>query len=98
MKSREFLRGVSAGIALISFSLMPSMAPAAERQDLIYQRAEQYKDEALTTLGRLVNIDSGTGDTAGVNATATIVTEELKALGAHVDVSPNSVGEGDNYV
>src|SRR5262249_6767873 len=98
MKGRGVLRAVCAGIALMSFLATPQMATATERDDSLYRKAFEFKDETLALLGRLVDIDSGTGDTNGVNATAAIAMQELKSLGARVETFHNAVGEGENYV
>ncbi len=52
-------------------------------------RAEYHKEAALKLWERLVNIDSQTGDEAGLKQVAAIAIEELTALGASIDVAPS---------
>ena len=47
---------------ILGLSLCTALAAlAAERNQQVYEGAEQCKDDALKLLERLVNIDSGTG-------------------------------------
>jgi glutamate carboxypeptidase len=89
--------GFACAIALLA-AWLPQSAAAAARDDRIYQRAEQYKGEALRLLERLVNIDSGTGDHSGIGAIAAIAREELSRIGARIETVPNTNGPGENMV
>lgn len=51
----------------------------AEPHKAIRADAEQYKDEALKLLERLVNIDSGSGYVPGLTKVSDIAIEELKS-------------------
>jgi glutamate carboxypeptidase len=98
MKPRVLLRWfVAAGLAVFA-CCMPASADAAASNDQVYDRAQQYQDEAVALLGRLVNIDSGTGDHQGMSAIAAIATAELRALGGAIEFVPNSNGPGENIV
>jgi glutamate carboxypeptidase len=98
MKPRVLLRWfVAAGLAVFA-CCMPASADAAASNDQVYDRAQQYQDEAVALLGRLVNIDSGTGDHQGMSAIAAIATAELRALGGAIESVPNSNGPGENIV
>ena len=70
----------------------------AEPLKPVYDKAQQFKDDALNFLGRLVSVDSGTGDEHGVNGVGALVTEELKKLETRVEISPAKPAAGDNIV
>jgi glutamate carboxypeptidase len=52
--------------------------------------AEQYQPEALKLLERLVNIDSGSGYEPGLKQVSEIAIDELKKLGATIELVPNT--------
>ena len=86
-------------VALVMLMLGGSVAPAAEANKLILDRAEHHKADALKLWERLVNIDSGTGDVEGARKITGMLAAELKALGMTVETSPAEVaGLGDNTV
>ena len=64
-------------VALVMLMLGGSVAPAAEANKLILDRAEHHKADALKLWERLVNIDSGTGDAEGLKEVSAIVIEQL---------------------
>ncbi|CAN7545786.1 glutamate carboxypeptidase [Pseudoduganella sp. LjRoot289] len=63
-------------------------AGAAEANQPLLAKAEQARPEALQLLERLVNIDSGTFNGAGLDRVGAVVQEELAKLGAKVETSP----------
>ena len=71
------------------------LSSAADANPKVLSAAEAYRADALHLLERLVNIDSGTGNEAGLSQIGTIVTEELRKTGAHVETAsaaPAAVG------
>jgi glutamate carboxypeptidase len=64
----------------------------------ILDRAEHHKEAALKLWERLVNIDSGTGDAEGLSAVGATAIEELKKLGATVELVSSAPAAGDNIV
>lgn len=54
--------------------------------------------EALAFLAQLVNIDSGTGNEAGVNQVGAIVATQLRQLGATIESHPAKPAAGNNIV
>ena len=79
----RFLRkfGLGMGLALG----IASPAAFAQPDNHVYQQAALYKNEAVQLLERLVNIDSGTHDEAGLEQVSGIAIGELKKLGARVE-------------
>ncbi len=67
-------------------------APAwsAEPHKQMQADAEQYKAEALKLLERLVNIDSGSGYEPGLTQVRDIAVDELKKLGATIELVPDA--------
>ena len=98
--SRARLDRVGTAIIAASAMLAVAVLPVwAEPNRAVLERAESYKEPALKILERLVNIDSGSADGAGLEAVAKIVTAELEALGAKVESSPaGEPGKGSNVV
>ncbi|MCA5967570.1 M20/M25/M40 family metallo-hydrolase [Pseudomonas sp. P129] len=95
---RSFSRSplaVHLALALALTALAP--AAMAEPHKAIQADAEQYKDEALKLLERLVNIDSGSGYVPGLTKVSDIAIEELKKLGATIELVPNTP-EASNHV
>ena len=85
-------------VALVMLMLGGSVAPAAEANKLILDRAEHHKADALKLWERLVNIDSGTGDAEGLKEVSAIVIEQLVKLGASIELSSAKPAVGDNIV
>ena len=71
---------------------------AADANPQVLSAAEGYRGDALHLLERLVNIDSGTGDEAGLGQVGTIVADELRAAGANVETVPAAPAIGNNIV
>ncbi len=58
--------------------------PVPAKDAAMYAQALQARAEASALLELLVNIDSGTGNEAGIDRGGAIVAAELRALGAHI--------------
>jgi glutamate carboxypeptidase len=86
---------VSATVTIVALAAAPIRA---EPNKQVYERAQQYKEEAIKLWERLVNIDSGTGDEQGLKEVGAIATEELKKLGAKLETFPAKLAVGDNIV
>jgi glutamate carboxypeptidase len=92
---------IAAGRALAAAVLLlgtAGVAPAAEANKPILDSAGRQQSGAIKLWERLVNIDSGTGDMAGVNAVGAVAVEELKKLGAAIETIPALPAFGDNIV
>jgi glutamate carboxypeptidase len=88
---------VSATVAIVALTATPERV-RAEPNKQVYEKAQQYKDEAIALWERLVNIDSGTGDEQGLKEVGAIAIEELKKLGAKLETFPAKPAVGDNIV
>ncbi|KPY88872.1 Glutamate carboxypeptidase [Pseudomonas caricapapayae] len=95
---RSFSRSPLAAQLALALALT-ALAPAAlaEPHKAIQADAEHYKDDALKLLERLVNIDSGSGYVPGLTKVSDIAIEELKQLGATIELVPNTP-EASNHV
>ena len=91
---------MATGRALAAMLLLatPGMAPAAEANKPLLDSAARQQPGAIKLWERLVNIDSGTGDMEGVNAVGAVAVEELKKLGAAIEMVPALPAFGDNIV
>lgn len=89
-KRMSVTRGMAAAlVALAGASAGSAAAAQAGKVDqALLAEAEQAKSEALKLLERLVNIDSGTFNGAGLDRVGAIAMEELKRLGAKVETFP----------
>lgn len=87
----NFYRSVTAASLGLTFALgMVAPAAFAEPHKQVQADAEQYKGEALKLLERLVNIDSGSGYEPGLTQVRDIAIDELKKLGATIELVPNT--------
>ena len=82
--------------ALLSCAARLSCAADANAQ--VLSAAEAYRGDALHLLERLVDIDSGTGNEAGLKQIGGIVADELRAAGAHVELISAAPAVGDNIL
>ena len=73
-------------------------ACAADANPGVLSAAEGYRGDALRLLERLVNIDSGTGDAAGLGQVGAIVADELRAAGADVQTVTAAPTVGNNIL
>ena len=92
---------IATGRALVAAVLLlgaASVAPAVEANKPLLDSAARQQPGAIKLWERLVNIDSGTGDMEGVNAVGAIAVEELKKLGAAIEMVPALPAYGDNIV
>ncbi len=85
------------GVAFAMLAL-GGTASAADANKQILERAEHHKADALKFWEKLVNIDSGTGDTDGLKEVSAIVMEQLVKLGASIEISSAKPAVGDNIV
>lgn len=85
-------RNMWMGLALAA--LLPTLQ--AEPVKGVYERSVGYKDEALQLLERLVNVDSGSGNTAGLDSVRGIAIEELQKLGGKIETFPATPHPGTN--
>jgi glutamate carboxypeptidase len=99
LAKRRYAHGVvaSAVLALVALAVAGERS-CAEPNKQIIERAQHYKDDVLKLWERLVNIDSGTGDEQGLKEVGAIATEELKKLGAAIEIFPAKPAVGDNVV
>ncbi|RDK04913.1 M20/M25/M40 family metallo-hydrolase [Cupriavidus lacunae] len=74
------------------------LSTAADANPKVLSAAESYRGEALHLLERLVNIDSGTGNEAGLSQIGTIVADELRKAGAKVETVSATPAVGNNIL
>ena len=73
--------------ALALAGCLPFAQPAgAQPQPRVLELAQQQKQPLMDTLKSLVEIESGSRDTAGLARLADLIAGRLRALGAHVDL------------
>lgn len=95
---------IYATTGLVSFILMivfllGQIGPAvAERNPVLYDKAQNAQSEFLTILETLVNIDSGTGDQKGLTQVENFVIQQLKAVGATVNTTNAAPSAGRNIL
>ncbi len=74
-------------------------ASAQARDEALLAAATAEQSAVVTTLERLVNIETGSGDADGLGAMASLLEAELKSLGATVTRQPATAPAiGDNIV
>ena len=88
--TRKFILGATLALMIGSVSAEPNKP--------ILDRARHYEADALKLLERLVNIDSGTGYADGLVQIGAIAVEELRQLGADIEILPAKPAVGDNIV
>jgi glutamate carboxypeptidase len=77
----------------------PALAAPGGKQGPVWQGAERLRPQQLALLERLVNTDSGTGDTESGQKVQGLVAEQLRALGMAVRMAPaEAPGLPDNLV
>ncbi len=94
-RSRSLL-ATSLGLTLALGAFTPSAFAEPHKQ--VLADAEQYKGEALKLLERLVNIDSGSGYEPGLTQVSDIAIEELKKLGATIELVPNTPDKSNHVL
>src|ERR1700734_667496 len=85
----------------LALALLPCTDADASphRNDSVYQAAVADRSGALDLLKEIVDIDSGTGDTAGGAKVEAVLAGRLKAIGAKVRSEPaEAPGLPDNLV
>lgn len=76
-----------------------AVGPArAETNKPLLDRAISYQPEAVALLGRIVSIESGTGDEKGVNDVGAVVLEQLKALSPTIERYSAAPAAGTNLM
>ncbi|WP_199031002.1 M20/M25/M40 family metallo-hydrolase [Ralstonia sp. ASV6] len=74
------------------------LSRAADADPKVLSAAENYRGDALQLLERLVNIDSGTGNEAGLSQVGSIVADELRKTGAEVQTVSAAPAVGNNIL
>jgi len=94
------LRGWASAVLMLALSAALAVPTVAnDTNQRVLNRAEFHKDASLKLWARLVDIDSPTGDAEGLNAVGAIAAEELRQLGASIELVPNNPAEaGANVV
>jgi glutamate carboxypeptidase len=82
----------------LASSLCFSSASFAQKDAPLLQAAEARKTAFVSDLEQLVNIDSGTGDAAGLAKIEAILVARLKALGADVRLQPSEAPVVGNII
>jgi glutamate carboxypeptidase len=86
-------------LAALYAALLVTPAFAAARNEKVYAAVDANRVGFLDLLGRIVNIDSGTGDVAGGAKVTTLLADRLKALGGEIRRVPGEApGLPDNLV
>lgn len=102
MPARKFI--VYTTVGLLSFILTivlllgQSGFAVAERNSVLFDKAQKAQSEFLTMLETLVNIDSGTGDQKGLTQVENFVIQQLKAVGATVKITNAAPSAGRNIL
>lgn len=86
------------GILTALFLLGQFSSVVSSPDDEIYSKAKEAQLPFLATLKTLVNIDSGTGNSKGLEKVENIVIEELQSVGAEVKTVPATPSAGRNIV
>jgi glutamate carboxypeptidase len=86
------------GLAALA-TISAGQVQAAGPDQRILKAATAARADQIALLGRIVNIDSGTGDAAGAAKVMALLAPELKAIGMAVEMIPaEAPGLGDNLV
>jgi glutamate carboxypeptidase len=83
---------------LLAACALALLAPALQAQPVkaVHDLATNYKAESLQLLEKLVNIDSGSGDFAGLEQVRGVVVDELTRLGGKIETFPATPHPGKN--
>jgi glutamate carboxypeptidase len=86
-------------LAALCATLLVTPGLAASRDDKVYAAVQANRAGFLDLLGRIVNIDSGTGDVAGGARITALLANRLKAIGAETHYEKaEAPGLPDNLV
>ncbi|MGA3981727.1 M20/M25/M40 family metallo-hydrolase [Ralstonia nicotianae] len=85
-------------LALAALLLCAAPLSHADANPKVLAAAERYRGDALQLLERLVNIDSGTGNEAGLSQVSAIVVDELRKTGAQVETASAAPAAGNNIL
>src|SRR5262249_76752 len=99
LAERRYAYGVvaSAALALVALAVAGERS-CAEPNKQIIERAQHYKGDVLRLWDRRGKTDCGTGQEQGLKEVGAIATEELKKLGAAIEIFPAKPAIGDNVV
>lgn len=82
----------------LALSLAFCASSYAQKDEALLKAVEGRKASVIADIGKLVNIDSGTGYTEGLTKIEAILVERLKALGADVKLTPADAPAVGNIV
>jgi glutamate carboxypeptidase len=83
---------------VLACALLAGNAMAQKPHQATLDAATQQKEEALKLLERMVNIDSGSANTEGLDKVRAMAVEELRKLGARIETFPAEPHPGTNVV
>ena len=83
---------------VLACALLAGNAMAQKPHQATLDAATQQKEEALKLLERMVNIDSGSANTEGLDKVREMAVEELRKLGARIETFPAEPHPGTNVV
>src|SRR5437773_1809040 len=100
LRTCELSRARAFFCAALAIVAVSSVSPSYARPDArVLASAKKCEPKARALLQQLVQIDSGTGDVAGLAAMGAILKTELESLGDHVETVPAVAPAcGDNVV
>src|SRR5690349_9050864 len=84
--------------AVLACALFAGSAMAQKPHQGALDAATQQKEEALKLLEQMVNIDSGSANTEGLDKVREIVVAELRKLDARIETFPAEPHPGTNVV
>lgn len=90
---KQFL---SLTLAVAIYAVAP--VHAADQNVQLLEKAQSYKSEVTDLIKQMVNIDSGTGDEAGVDKVGAIAIKELTKLGAKIETRSSAPAVGKNIL
>lgn len=93
-----FSRSLLACALTASLAMGIATPASAEPHEKVLADAQQYKEEALKLLERLVNIDTGSGYEPGLTEVRGIAVDELKKLGFTIETFPNTPPDKSQHV
>lgn len=83
---------------VLAMSLGFSGLSLAQKDEALLASAQQRKAAFVSDLEKLVNIDTGTGDVAGLSKVEAILVDRLKKLGAEVQLTPSEAPAVGNII
>jgi glutamate carboxypeptidase len=98
VKINRIMVGLFGSISILLLPLGKFDFVAAMPDSAVYDKAQKAQQNLLTTLEKLVNIDSGTGDRKGLMQVENIVIDRLKSVGANVRLVAAKPSAGRNII